>query len=251
MTVHYDGLQVEWLGYATVRLQSPDGTVVYVDPGRYGVLDDHDARDGGPASEGSETSSGRWSDGDAVCVSHVHHYDPGGIRRVAKEDATVLVYDAVHHSETDRDVTPVPDLPFDTRRVDTAANVVVDGVIVHPVEAYNHADGPHTRPDGTPIHPEGFGCGFVLDIEGTRVYFPGDTDVLDGFGELNVDVLLPPIGGTYTMDREGAADLAALLNPALVVPVHYDTFEGIEADADAFAADVAGRGVPVALDDPT
>jgi L-ascorbate metabolism protein UlaG (beta-lactamase superfamily) len=34
------------------------------------------------------------------------------------------------------------------------------------------------------------------------------------------------------------------------VPVHYDTFEAIEADADAFAADVGDRGVRVAIENP-
>jgi len=51
------------------------------------------------------------------------------------------------------------------------------------------------------------------------------------------------------MDRHGAAVLAAALDPDLVVPIHYNTFEALEADSRAFAADVAGRGVPVALDE--
>jgi L-ascorbate metabolism protein UlaG (beta-lactamase superfamily) len=247
MTVHYDDLRVDWLGYATVRIEAPDGTVVYLDPGRYGVLDDYDARGGIPAREASGGSSDQWSDGDLVCVSHVHHYDSDGIERVAREDATVLVHEAVHHSETDRDVTPVRDLPYDTRRVDDELDDLIDDVIVRTTAAYNHPDGPHTRPDGTPIHPEGTGCGFLLDFDGTTVFWTGDTDVLDGHAELDVDLLLVPIGGTYTMDREAAADLAEAMDPGLVVPIHYDTFEAIEADAEAFADDLEQRGVPVSL----
>ena len=37
MTVNADDLAIEWLGYATVRLETPAATV-YLDPGRYGVL---------------------------------------------------------------------------------------------------------------------------------------------------------------------------------------------------------------------
>lgn len=33
MTIKHDGLDVSWLGYATVRIESPDGFVVYFDPG--------------------------------------------------------------------------------------------------------------------------------------------------------------------------------------------------------------------------
>jgi len=39
------------------------------------------------------------------------------------------------------------------------------------------------------------------------------------------------------------------MDPDLVLPVHYDTFELLAADAEAFAADVASRGVPVVLDE--
>jgi L-ascorbate metabolism protein UlaG (beta-lactamase superfamily) len=40
------------------------------------------------------------------------------------------------------------------------------------------------------------------------------------------------------MDRYEAAAFTASLDPALVLPVHYDTFEAIETDADAFKRDV-------------
>jgi len=50
------------------------------------------------------------------------------------------------------------------------------------------------------------------------------------------------------MDRHGAADLAAAMEPELVLSVHYDTSDALETDAEVFAADVAGRGVPVVLD---
>ncbi len=46
------------------------------------------------------------------------------------------------------------------------------------------------------------------------------------------------------MDRRDGAALAATIDPDLVLPVHYDTFEEIEADADAFVVDVANRACP-------
>jgi L-ascorbate metabolism protein UlaG (beta-lactamase superfamily) len=51
------------------------------------------------------------------------------------------------------------------------------------------------------------------------------------------------------MDRHATADLAEALDPDLVLPIHYNTFEALQADSGAFAADVAGRGVPVVLDE--
>ncbi len=229
--IDHDGLELSWLGYATIRVAA-DGTVVYLDPGRYGVLDQYDARDG-----------------HVVCVTHDHHYDPDGIRSVADEDATLVVFEGVDTHRIDRDVVRPVDLPQDVRRVDAAADVLVDDIIVRTTAAYNDPDGPHVGPNGEPIHPEGFGCGFLVTLDDTTVYWPGDTDVLAGHDHLDVDVFCPPIGGTFTMDRHAAADLAAVLAPDVVVPVHYDTFDAIEADAAAFLEDCRSRGVEAVLDE--
>jgi len=182
-------------------------------------------------------------------VTHIHHYDPDGIERVAGEDATLVVFEGIDVADTDRTDARPAELPYEVRTVGTEDEGVVAGRPFWTVQAYNHPGGPHTYRDGTPIHPDGLGCGYLLSIEGTTVFYPGDTDVLDGHGELDVDVFLVPIGGTFTMDRAGAADLAADLDPALVVPVHYNTFESIETDSEALAEELSARGVAVALDE--
>jgi len=233
MTVELDGVQVEWFGYATVRLEGPSGTVVYLDPGRYGVLDDH-----------------RPEDGDLVCVTHDHHYDSEGIERVASEDATVVVYEGVDAGRIDRDVRPVEELPYDVRRIGEEDRTTAAGVTIWSVPAYNEPDGPHTDANGTPYHPKGFGIGYLLSIDRTTVFWPGDSDALEGHHEIEASIFLPPIGGAFTMDRHEAADLAEAIRPGLVVPIHYDTFEAIEADAEAFAADLADRGIAVGIENP-
>ncbi|MFT4884574.1 MAG: L-ascorbate metabolism protein UlaG (beta-lactamase superfamily) [Natronomonas sp.] len=229
--LHHEGLDIAWLGYATLRLEGAD-TVVYVDPGRYGVLDNYEG-----------------GDGDIVCVSHAHHYDTDAIRRVAADDATVVFFEGINTHLIDRDVERPADLPYGVRTVDMEADIAVDDAIIRTTAAYNDPDGPHTRPNGKPYHAEGRGCGFHITLDGVSVYWPGDTDVLEGHEYLDVDVFCPPIGGTFTMDRHEAADLAEAMDPDLVVPIHYDTFPEIEADAEAFAEDLESRGVAVALDD--
>jgi L-ascorbate metabolism protein UlaG (beta-lactamase superfamily) len=229
MTTDID-ISVSWLGYATLRVANGE-TVVYTDPGRYGVLDDYEG-----------------GDGDVVCVTHDHHYDTKGIRTVADEDATLVLFEGIDTHRIDRDVERPAALPFERRTVDAESDIAVGEVIVRTTAAYNDPDGPHVRPDGTPYHPKGRGCGYHITIGGTSVYWPGDTDVLTGHEAIDVDVFCPPIGGTFTMDRHEAADLAERLDPDLVVPIHYDTFEAIEADAEAFAADCAERGVAARLD---
>ncbi len=246
MTVTHDDLTIEWLGYATVRIEGD--SVVYVDPGRYGVLTGEWESSNG-AAEHPPAQDYRPEDGDVVCITHRHHYDPEGIRRVAAPDATIVTFEGIDIHHTDRtDIRPT-DLDYEVRPVGMEENLLVDDMPIWTVPAYNDPEGSHTGPDGTPFHQKGRGCGFVLALDGTRVFLPGDTDALDGHAELSVDVFVPPIGGAFTMDRHEAADLAAEMAPDLVVPVHYNTFEAIAADAGAFAADLRDRGVAVKRDE--
>ncbi|WP_226479303.1 MBL fold metallo-hydrolase [Natrinema amylolyticum] len=233
MTIRFDAVTVDWFGLATVRLEGQTGVVVYMDPGpeEYGVLDGREPRDG-----------------DLILVSHGHHYDPESIRRVAREDALVVVHEAIDASEIDGVAEPPADLPFAVERVRADESFVLGPLDLFTTPAYNDPAGPHTD-DGIPYHPEGRGCGFGVTIDGITAFWPGDTDVLPVHDAVDADCVLPPIGGTCTMDRHGAASLVERIEPDLVVPVHYDTVPAIEADADAFVVDVARRGIPVALDE--
>lgn len=233
MTVRFDPLTVDWLGYATARLESQTGAVVYMDPGRYGVLDDYDAQDG-----------------DLILVTHDHHYDSEGIRRVAHEDALVVVYEGVDVGRIDRDVEVPEDLPYTVERVGTDEVFTVGALDLFTTPAYNHPDGRNVNDEGEPFHPEGFGCGYAVTMDGVTAFWPGDSDVLEYHEEMAVDLFLPSISQSFTMNRHEAADLAETLDPGLVVPIHYDTFEALEADDEAFAVDVAKRGIPVALETP-
>ena len=246
MTVRHDNITAEWLGYATLRLEADD-TVVYFDPGRYGVLtgewepDDPDAGHPDPRDYDAR-------DGDVVCVTHIHHYDPDGIRRVAKSDATIVAFEGIDVHQSDRDLERLADLDYEVREVSMEDELLVDGTPIWTVPAYNHEDGPNVKPDGSPIHPKGIGCGFLVSLDGTRVFWTGDSDVLDGHAELDVSLFVPSIASSFTMDRHEAADLAEAMGPDLVLPMHYNTFDSLAADDEAFAADVASRHVPVVLD---
>jgi len=249
MTVTDDDLTIEWHGYATARLEV-DGTVVYFDPGRYGVLTGEWEADSEEAARAHPPAKDyRPEDGDVVCVTHVHHYEPDGIDRVASEDATVVAFEGIDVRDSERDLERLSELDHDIVEFGMEDQGIVEDVPVWTFPAYNHPGGRNVTEDGTPIHPEGFGCGFLVSLAGTRVFWPGDTDVLDGHAAIDVDVFLPTISSSFTMNREEAADLAEEMDPGLVVPIHYNTFAALEADSAAFAADVAGRGIPVALDE--
>jgi L-ascorbate metabolism protein UlaG (beta-lactamase superfamily) len=98
-------------------------------------------------------------------------------------------------------------------------------------------------PNGTPHTP----AGLVIGLGGRTVYHLGDTALFSDLALPSkrdaIDLALIPIGGHYTMDRHDAVEAARLVAAPHVVPVHYDTFPPIEADAEAFKQDVEGAGI--------
>lgn len=68
---------------------------------------------------------------------------------------------------------------------------------------------------------------FAFEGDGVRVAFMGDLGHLLGGGQLaelgKVDVLLTPVGGTFTLDADGAARLVEQVKPRLVIPMHFKT----------------------------
>ena len=93
--------------------------------------------------------------------------------------------------------------------------------------------------------PGGHACGFIVRQGEHRVYFAGDTAL---FGDMtllgrleSIDCALLPIGGNFTMGPKDAAEAVAMLKPAMVVPMHYNTWPVIEQDPAQFKQDVESR----------
>jgi L-ascorbate metabolism protein UlaG (beta-lactamase superfamily) len=80
--------------------------------------------------------------------------------------------------------------------------------------------------------------GFLLKLEGARVYFACDTALfldMKMIGSGGLDLAVLPIGDLYTMGPEDSVDAIKLLNPKRVAPCHYNTFPAIKQDAAAWA----------------
>ncbi|HSC70183.1 MAG TPA: MBL fold metallo-hydrolase, partial [Candidatus Methylomirabilis sp.] len=96
---------------------------------------------------------------------------------------------------------------------------------------------------GNPFHPRTGGMlGFLLTIDGVRIYHAGDTDQIPEMSRAKgVDVALLPVSGTYVMTPEEAIQACKALQPALALPMHYGAIVGSEADAEAFKKGVTCR----------
>ena len=99
----------------------------------------------------------------------------------------------------------------------------------------------HSCSRGNPV-------GFVLKNteHGRTIYHAGDTALFSDMkliGNEDIDVALLPIGGRYTMGIEDAVKAVELLNPHVVIPMHYNTFPAIRANAEEFKKKCASKVV--------
>ena len=73
----------------------------------------------------------------------------------------------------------------------------------------------------------GFNIIYIIEMDGIRVCHCGDLghsltrEQVDEIGR--VDVLLIPVGGTYTVDADAAAEIVGKISPSVVIPMHFKT----------------------------
>ena len=121
--------------------------------------------------------------------------------------------------------------------------VTVDGIEIEAVPAYNVNK---FRAPGQVFHAKAAAhVGFVFSMDGTRVYFAGDTDFIPEMKSIRCDIALLPVSGTYVMTAEEAAEAAAALRPKIAVPMHYAAIVGSDADAKKFKSLVKGCEVVI------
>lgn len=129
------------------------------------------------------------------------------------------------------------------------------GAQAHPM----HIGGAHQFPFGrvklTPAwhgssFPDGsYGgtpAGCLVTIDGKTIYHTGDTGLfldMKLIGEMDhIDVMLVNIGDNFTMGIDDAVKAVEFVNPDLVIPMHYKTFDIIETDPQEFADKVKAKG---------
>ncbi len=104
-------------------------------------------------------------------------------------------------------------------------------ISVEAVPAYN------TTPEHLQFHPKGRDNGFILNIDGLRIYIAGDTeDIPEMAGLGHIDVAFLPCNQPYTMTVNQLLRAARMVKPTVLIPYHYGTTD-ISSVPDALAPD--------------
>ena len=102
--------------------------------------------------------------------------------------------------------------------------------------------------DGNNMICGGNPCGFVIEIEGKKIYHAGDTGLtldMKLLKDEQIDAAFLPIGGNFTMDADDAAKAADFVKAKKTVPIHYNTFGVIAADPEYFKSKVKSSEVVI------
>jgi L-ascorbate metabolism protein UlaG (beta-lactamase superfamily) len=185
---------ISWLGHDAFKISAPK--IIYLDPFEL---------------------AGDLEPADIICITHDHHdhCSPEDVAKIQDDDTIIVAAENCRGK-----------LRGDVRLVKAGDTISIDEVTIEVVPAYNV---------NKPFHPrEAGGVGYVLAVDGTRIYHAGDSDPIPEMEGLEVDIAMLPVSGVYVSTAEEAVEAAEMLKPKVVIPMHYGSIVGSRADAERF-----------------
>ena len=144
---------------------------------------------------------------DYIIVTHEHydHLDKAAIKQLSKEDTQVIM----NQRSADE---------YGAGRVMGNGDKfqLADDISIEAVAAYNTTDG-HLQ-----FHPKGRDNGYILTLDGLRIYIAGDTEVIPEMANIkDIDIAFLPCNQPYTMMPEQLIEAARIIQPKVLFPYHY------------------------------
>ena len=144
---------------------------------------------------------------DIILVTHEHfdHYDTAAIRQLTA-DGTLLIMNP----------RCVELYGSGTAMANGDRQQLADGIMLEAVPAYN------TTAEHLQFHPKGRDNGYILTLDGLRIYIAGDTEDIPEMADIkNIDIAFLPCNQPYTMTPEQLVNAAKMVNPKVLFPYHY------------------------------
>ena len=114
---------------------------------------------------------------------------------------------------------------------------LADNITVEAVPAYNTTEG-HLD-----FHPKGRDNGFILTLDGLRIYIAGDTENIPEMAEISdIDIAFLPCNQPYTMTVEQLINAAQIVKPKVLFPYHYG-----QTDVSGIPAQLQADGIEVRI----
>ena len=144
---------------------------------------------------------------DYIFVTHEHydHLDTAAITTLTKKGTQLITNQRCAEM-----------LGYGTVMANGDHLVVNDWLTIDAVPAYNTTQG-HQQ-----FHPKGRDNGFILTLDGLRIYIAGDTEDIPKMAEIkDIDIAFLPCNQPYTMTTEQLVRAARIIKPKVLFPYHY------------------------------
>lgn len=165
-----------------------------------------------------------YNDADIIFITH-SHYDHLSIEDInkVKKSSTIVVAPSSSSSFLE-------DIGLELFFVEPNKSYQVGCISFETVRAYNNNKEFHPITNNW--------VGYVINLNNTRYYIAGDTDMTQDNIRVKCDVAFIPIGGKFTMDAYEAAELTNKIKPKVVVPIHYGSIIGSKDDELKFVEQI-------------
>lgn len=164
-----------------------------------------------------------YNDADIVFITHDHydHYSEEDIDKVINEKTIIVIPEELLTKVLKKGINKEAIITIEPNK-----KYMVQGIKFETVPAYNINKTFHPK--------ENDWIGYIIEINGVKYYIAGDTDITEENKKVKCDVAFVPVGGTYTMNFEEAAQLVNEIQPKVAVPIHYGSVVGTKQDAEKF-----------------
>jgi L-ascorbate metabolism protein UlaG (beta-lactamase superfamily) len=164
---------------------------------------------------------------DYIFVTHEHadHYDAAALKTLSA-DKTQLVMNK-----------RCADMFGSGKVMANGDKLQLADVSVEAVPAYNSTVGREQ------FHPKGRDNGYILTIDGLRIYIAGDTEDIPEMAQIKaIDIAFLPCNQPYTMTPDQLVRAAKVIKPKVLFPYHYG-----QTDLSSIPAQLEGTGIDVRI----